>query len=86
MSTIKLKHPIEWGSETVSELTLRRPKAKDLRKFPAEPTQGDILDLAGALAGREKSFMDELDISDLSAVNKAVAGFLSGSPATGTAT
>jgi hypothetical protein len=82
-TTITLKEPIEFGSETVRELTLRKPKAKDLRRFPMAPTMGDILDLVCVLTGRQKVIIDELGVEDLAAIAEVVGGFIPGGPGTG---
>jgi len=80
---LKLKEPILWGSETISELTIRAPKAKDIRKLPEKPNTGDIIDLAGRLCGQPPPVMDELSIEDTKAVLQVVGNFMDGGPATG---
>lgn len=82
-TTIPLVEPVVFGSETVTEITLQRPKGKHLRKLPMDPGVGDFLDLAGNLCGRPRSFMDELDAEDVMKVAEAVADFLPGGRPTG---
>ncbi len=72
---IQLAEPIQRGSETVEELVLRRPKGKDMRKLPAEPDIGSILDWAGELAGQPPSFVDELDVEDVEQLIEGVSRF-----------
>lgn len=81
--TLKLKEPVQFGSETIAELTLRKPKAKDFRKMPAAPGVGDLLDLAARLAAQPPSVIDELCVEDMEAVLDAVSGFMPSGPATG---
>lgn len=81
--TLKLKHPVQHGETTITELTFRRPKAKDFRPFPAKPQLGDILDLAGRLCAQPKSVIDELDVEDMTEVNELVGGFMPSGPETG---
>ena len=81
--TMKLTHPIEIGTETVSELTVRRPKAKDFRRLPANPAFGDILDMAAKLCDVPASTIDELDPEDLMPLMDMVGDFLPTSLATG---
>lgn len=76
MKTIKLKTPIDFAGEAISIITLREPKAKDLRLFPADPNTGDLLDLAGRLSAQPKQVIDELSMADMQAILKAVADFL----------
>lgn len=81
--TVKLKSPVRLGSQVVDELVIRRPKAKDFRRFPAEPNTGDLLDLAGQLCGQPRPVMDELDLEDFTEVMRIVGGFMPGGPGTG---
>ena len=74
---IRLEEPVQFGSETISELELQKPKAKHFRTMPAEPTTGDLLDLAGRLSGQPPKVIDELSIGDMKKVLETVAGFLS---------
>lgn len=83
MTTIPLKEPIKFGTETIPELVLRPPKAKDFRKFPASPTTGDMLDLAGQLAGQPKQVIDELGVDDMMRVLEEIGIFLQRTPGTG---
>lgn len=80
---LKLKHPIEVGTETIGELNVRRPKAKDFRRLPAKPAFGDILDMAAKLCDVPGSTIDELDPEDLMPLMDLVGDFLPSSLATG---
>lgn len=75
---VTLKVPVQFGTETVTEFRLRRPKAKDFRRMPMEPKLGDLIDLAGSLAGQPKAVVDELDFEDLGKVLEVVGGFVPG--------
>lgn len=79
MSKVKvvLKFPVLQGSEEIKELELRRPKGKDLRKLPAEPATGDVLNLGASLAGVTPSVIDEMDAQDVMALVEVVQSFLS---------
>jgi hypothetical protein len=85
MSTTKLKlaEPIKHGSEIIAELEFVQPKAKHLRKMPAAPATGDLLDLAGALCGQPPSVIGELGIPDMMAVLEVVGNFMEPGPKTG---
>ncbi|MGI8839766.1 MAG: phage tail assembly protein [Caulobacteraceae bacterium] len=88
-----LKHPIEQTftpkggearTETVTEVTVRRAKAKDLRlldKFPGAITQS--LALIGALTGLTPLQLDELDGEDVSGLGEIVGDFFPDTPTTG---
>lgn len=81
--TLKLTEPVVMGSETISALHFRRPKAKDFRRMPAEMTMGSMLDLIGILTGQPKVVIDELSLGDMHAANEVVAGFMPGGHETG---
>lgn len=80
---VKLREPIEFGSRVVEELSIRKPKAKDMRKFPMNPAMGDMLDLASVLAGEPTSVIDELSVPDMTSVIEVIGDFLGSSQQTG---
>ena len=77
--TIKLTKPIIFGSETISELTLRPIKGKDYRRLKATSGMGIILELAGYLSGQVTQVIDELEGEDLQEVILAVSVFMGSS-------
>lgn len=80
-----LRTPIPFGSLTITELSLRRPMAKDMRSLPADGlrTVDDMLLLVGRLSGQPPVVIDELSLEDLAGVSAIVAGFTQSGPATG---
>jgi hypothetical protein len=81
---VVLQYPFTFGeTEEVTEIILKRPKGKHLRKLPMEPQTGDLMDLAAKLCDRPPSFMDELDALDVIAVAEVVQGFLENGQKTG---
>lgn len=80
---VTLHEPIQFGEQTITELTIRKPKAKDFRALPLDMKMGDILDLVGRLTGQPKAVIDELGIEDLQEVSSLVEGFVPGGRATG---
>jgi hypothetical protein len=81
--TLKLKESIQQGTEQISELLVRKPKAKDIRKLPADPKTGDILDLAGRLCGQPPSVIDELCMEDTMELLDIVGNFIQPGQKTG---
>ena len=73
-----------FGSREIEQLSIRKPKAKDMRNFPLNPTMGDMLDLASALAGEPTSVIDELSVPDMTRVVEVIGDFLGASQPTGT--
>jgi hypothetical protein len=83
--TYTLKEPITFGSETVAELHVRKPKAKDLRGIPAEHRLVDHqLLLIVRLTGQPDVVIDELSLEDLEGVSSIIDGFTQPGPVTGT--
>lgn len=81
-----IKHGKDSGDEVyrVEALTLRRPKARDMRAMDkAEGEVGKMMALASRLCGEAEAILDELEAVDFMAVNQAVAGFLPGGLKTG---
>ncbi|PCJ57848.1 MAG: hypothetical protein COA65_08880 [Rhodospirillaceae bacterium] len=82
--TIKLNHPVEHNGETIDEITLRRPKVKDLRKLDA--IKGEVekgVHLVSKLASLPSAVVDEIDAEDFVKISEQVADFLGGSLPTG---
>jgi hypothetical protein len=73
---IKLKEPIKHGSELITEFTVRKPKAKDLRGLPKDPNTGDMLNFAGRLCGQPPSVIDELGMEDVNELLEVVGNFM----------
>lgn len=77
-NTITLQFPIESEGQTLEEIPLRRPKARDLKKMETGKG-GEIaksIDLIANLAEIPSSAVEELDAADFQAVSEVVAGFL----------
>lgn len=83
--TVVLRDPIKFGSQTITELTIRPAKAKDLRGL--QTRTGYELDTALALAsrltGQPNPVIDELAGEDFAEVMAAVADFMPGSQTIG---
>lgn len=73
---MKLREPIQVGTELISKLIINKPKAKHIRSLPVQPSTGDILDLAGKLCGQPPSTIDELSIEDCKELLDIVGDFI----------
>jgi hypothetical protein len=73
--TVKLIDPIEFGSETITELTLKRIKFKHLRAIDDlnHMTTDQLGHLIGRISGQPKDVIDELDAEDLAKIGKELA-------------
>lgn len=81
MKTLKLQYPVTFGTETITELKLRRPTGKDLRDaFDAhEGEWGRIIALGATLSGRAPAEIESLDGLDAMALREEINRFLTGS-------
>lgn len=72
-----LKEPIEFGSETITVLEFRKPKARDLLDIPLSGDQRvrGVLQLAGRLCGQPQRVMEEMSIEDFMEVSSIIDGF-----------
>lgn len=88
--TYTLKHPVELRTasgevtQTLTSLTLRRLKGRDMRKLDGASGNGSaLLALLAASADLPPSTADQLDAEDVTDAGAVVAGFLGGSLPTG---
>jgi hypothetical protein len=72
----KLNYPVEFDGKVYEVLTLRRPKAKHIKKLGKNADLEEILLVAGRVAGVPLKVMDELDASDAMRIAEVVGGFL----------
>lgn len=82
---LSLEEPYLFGSETISEIKIRRPKGKDYKKMPAglEDNPGVLLDWAAHLSGHPEVVFDEMDCVDVNRVLEVVGGFFDTGQKTG---
>ena len=74
---LKLKEPVQFGSELISELTVKQIKAKDLRKFPTNSkTLGEMLDFAAHVCAQPPSVIDDLCLEDAMELFEVIMSFL----------
>lgn len=84
--TVTLDYPIQSMGETVSKITLPRPKGAQLRAM--DTVKGNVsqmLALIAKLAGLEPSAADRIDMADFTVLSEVIEGFSKGSRATGAA-
>ena len=79
-TNIKLGEPIVVGGQKITEVTLRRPKVKDLRALDhLDVNANDLtrgIEMAAILTGLTPETIDELDAGDFAAISDVIAGFL----------
>lgn len=83
--TISLRKPITFANRTIAQLTIRAPKAKDLRRIKDSTSAlEDSLNLASWCSGEVKEVIDELEGDDLREVLGVVNRFFRNLTAPGT--
>jgi hypothetical protein len=65
VKVVVLSEPIKHDGQDVKELRFRKPKARDFRNMPMNPTMGDLMDVAGKMCGMLSTEMDELSYADM---------------------
>jgi hypothetical protein len=83
---VKFSRPLKIGDRTVAEVTIRRPKVKDLRAMEKarEPGSSEMdqgIAMAATLCDLPLEAMDEMDAADFAAISEAITGFLPKAPA-----
>ena len=89
-TTVVLGIPVSVDGNTITEISIRRPKVRDLRALE-EVTQGkpSQLDQGAALlsllAGIPEAAVEEMDATDFARASEVIAGFFEGArvPAAG---
>lgn len=79
-NTVSLAVPFEWQGQMIAEVTIRRPKVKDLRAIEvssrdrtSQLDQG--AEMLAKLTGLPIEAVDELDAQDFTAISEVIAGF-----------
>ena len=85
IKSLTLKHPIQLGTETITELkVMKRLRARQFKGIPAQNILFDhMLVLIGKLTGQPPSVIEELDSEDLFPAMELVNDFLPNSLTTG---
>lgn len=85
---VKLRHPVEFGSETIAELRFRRGRLGDLKgiALPSDAAAvrvDDLILLASRLSGQAPAVIERLDEEDSGEVLTLALGFIGRSLSTG---
>ncbi len=78
--TVTLNYPITWEGAKIAEVTVKRPKVKDMKAVEeVEEGLGDIsrsIAVIAILTGLPSEAVEELDAKDFEAVSEVIGGFL----------
>ena len=78
--TVQLSDPVEWGDRKVTEVTINKPKVKDLERMEAmlegvEKALDQAIVTASAITGLPVEVVKDLDLDDFTAISEVIAGF-----------
>ena len=84
MKTYTLKEPIVFGSETINQITLQKPKAKHLKGLNLQNLKfDDFLVIISNLSDMPTSQVEEMGLEDTFDLVDVVTGFLDNGQGTG---
>jgi len=76
---IKLREPLQAGTLTITELTVRRPTVRELRtssfKWGGEKSYAELLTFGARLCGHDVAVLDGLDVEDANRLVLATSFF-----------
>ncbi len=83
---VKLVRPLNVDGQIITEVTIRRPKVRDLRAMEKtrEPGFTELdqgIGMAAVLCELPMEAMDEMDAGDFAAISEVLGGFLPKVPA-----
>lgn len=79
--TVTLDYPITWEGAKIAEVTVKRPKVKDIKAMTAAAEEKDANEfdrsilVISALSGLSAEAIEELDQADFQAISEVVGGF-----------
>jgi hypothetical protein len=75
--TVRLKVPIEFGSQRIEEITLRRGQVRDLKgiRLGGDVPTESLITVAARLSGQPSAVIERLDQDDAGEILEAVLDF-----------
>lgn len=72
-----LEYPVEYNGEEFTELAIRRPKIRDMKKFDKiKDGMSKSITMLADLADVPPGVIEEMDTADFNAASKVIADFL----------
>lgn len=83
---VKLVRPFKVEDRTITEVTIRRPKVRDLRALekirePGATELDQSIAMTATLCDLPPDAMDEMDAADFASISEVLSGFLPKAPA-----
>lgn len=75
---LKLRHPFTADGATVTEVSIRRPKVRDIRVVETTKGEGELqqgIMTVALLTGLSVAALDDMDAGDFARVSEVVGGF-----------
>jgi len=80
---VKLEYHVEWGSEMIEEITLRRPLAGDIEHLSDKPTMKELLIVASKCSQHPPALIKRIDAKDALKLVEVIGDFLGSGLETG---
>ena len=80
-TTVHLTYPVQHGGQTIAEITMRRPKVRDIERL--DKLTGDAfrsVTLISDLSGQAPDVIREMDTADFKKLGEVVQDFLGDTP------
>ena len=80
-TTVQLTYPVQHGGQTITEITMRRTKVRDIERL--DELTGDALrsvTLISDLSGQDPDVIREMDAADFKKLGEVVQDFLGNPP------
>lgn len=81
--TYELIYPFSFGKTSVTEIIMRRPKAKDIEHMSTSPTFKELMIVCSKISAHPKPLIDMIDAEDALALAEIVGDFLDSGRETG---
>ncbi len=81
---LKLNNPIQFGSEKITEITISKPKGKQMKILLSQKLDGNLYDVLVQCSDKPAPVFDLMEGDDVMRGVEIVTGFLAQSPQIGT--
>ena len=73
----RLHYPLKYGSETVEEIEIKRPRYKEMKNLnPGTLKNSQVLDLLAPLAAFSRTKADMIEVYDFTEIKEVISNFL----------
>ena len=76
-TTVALSYPISHDGKTIDEVTVRRPKVRDLKRIDGKEDMAQTVMLIEILTGLSRALVDDMDTHDFKVIGDIIGGYTS---------